>query len=74
MSSRHFYYIGFDIKVSATQSNFLGLWIAHYDIKRGTYGMASASISGLHKAKQEALDDALRIAKEFVDNVVESRC
>lgn len=73
MSNAGIKHRGFDIAVSATPSHFAGLWIGHYDVRLMGFGVAAASLSGPHKSELEAADNALRTAKEFVDEVIGSR-
>ncbi len=66
-------YQDFDIDIWATTSRVPGLWLGHYDIWLLSFGVASAALSGPHASEQDAADNALRTAKEFVDVIIGSR-
>lgn len=64
-------YRGFQIEVSATRAARALNWIGHYEITGSRHGFASGSLSGPHTTERAAIENALQVAKDFVDSVAE---
>lgn len=62
-------YRGFTIEIYSSKAKFLGLWNGHFKISKTRHGIAAAMLGGPYFCQEDAVENALRTAKQFVDNL-----